>query len=236
MAENLLKVALRDRGRAARDGEITGDTSVRELGELWLSEIDRAVQLGKRSPTTAHQYRYRFDRHVRDGLGMVRVRELTVARVGALHDRDELFGAGGEAEERRSAGVARFLQPAERQHVQRRVDALEWADLALGHALVQSVRDDPARSWSTMRGTRSSTPADHLEGLVGLDEPHHLSRSGGPRNPQGPSDRKRNDALAGARARNTRSTSTTLLALHRSARFPAMCLAGIGPGVSGCDR
>lgn len=71
MAENLLKVALRDRGRAARDGEITGDTSVRELGELWLSEIDRAVQLGKRSPTTAHQYRYRFDRHVRDGLGMV---------------------------------------------------------------------------------------------------------------------------------------------------------------------
>jgi hypothetical protein len=52
-AENLLKVALRDRGRGARDGEVTADSTVRELGELWLAEIDRAVRLGKRSPTTA---------------------------------------------------------------------------------------------------------------------------------------------------------------------------------------
>jgi integrase len=61
------------------------------LGELWLAEIDRAVRLGKRSPTTAQQYRYRFERHVRDGLGRLRVRELTVARLDRLvtevHDR-----------------------------------------------------------------------------------------------------------------------------------------------------
>jgi integrase len=90
-AENRLKEALRDRGRASRDGEITGDSTVRALGELWLAEIDRAVRLGKRSPTTAQQYRYRFERHVRDGLGRLRVRELTVARLDRLvtevHDR-----------------------------------------------------------------------------------------------------------------------------------------------------
>jgi integrase len=90
-AENLLKIARRDRGRVSREGEITGDSTVRELGELWLAEVDRAVRLGKRSPKTAEAYRYRFDRHVRDGLGMLRVRELTVARLDRLvrqvHDR-----------------------------------------------------------------------------------------------------------------------------------------------------
>jgi integrase len=94
-AENLLKIALRDRGRGARDGEVTDDSTVRELGELWLAEIDRAVRPGKRSPTTAQQYRYRFDRHVRNGVGMLRLRELTVARLDRLiqhvHDR---FGVG----------------------------------------------------------------------------------------------------------------------------------------------
>lgn len=46
-AENLLKEALRDRKRSTRGGEITGESTVRALGELWLAEIDRAVRLGK---------------------------------------------------------------------------------------------------------------------------------------------------------------------------------------------
>ena len=94
-AENTLRAALRDRGRVSRDGEIDRDSTVRVLGELWLAEIDRAVQLGKRSPTTAEAYRYRWDRHVRDGLGSLRVRELTVSRLDRLvvqvHDR---YGTG----------------------------------------------------------------------------------------------------------------------------------------------
>jgi integrase len=49
------------------------------------------VRLGKRSPSTAQQYHYRFDRHVRDGLGALRVRELSVSRLDRLvvevHDR-----------------------------------------------------------------------------------------------------------------------------------------------------
>ena len=49
-AENLLRIALRDRDRAVRDGEVTGETTVCALGELWLGEMDRLVQQGKRSP------------------------------------------------------------------------------------------------------------------------------------------------------------------------------------------
>jgi integrase len=83
-ARNRLKEAVRDRDRAGRDGEITGESSVRELGELWLSQVDRAVAQGKRSPETAKQYRYRFDRHVRDGVGALRVQELSASRLDRL--------------------------------------------------------------------------------------------------------------------------------------------------------
>jgi integrase len=83
-AEQRLKLAVRDRGRATAAGEITGDTKVAALGTLWLAEINRAVAQGKRSPTTAHQYRYRFDRHVEGGLGQLRIRELTVSRLDRL--------------------------------------------------------------------------------------------------------------------------------------------------------
>ncbi|MEJ3652543.1 site-specific integrase [Actinomycetes bacterium KLBMP 9759] len=91
-AEIRLKSALLERGRTVRDGEITGDTTVVALGELWLQEFDRAVRLGKRSPTTAEAYRYRFDRHVRNGIGALLVRELRTSRLDRLvvqvHDRD----------------------------------------------------------------------------------------------------------------------------------------------------
>ncbi len=83
-AENLVKEAVRDRGRAGHDGDITGESTVRALGELWLAEIDRSVTLGKRSPTTAQQYRYRYERHIRDGIGALRIRELSVSRLDRL--------------------------------------------------------------------------------------------------------------------------------------------------------
>lgn len=96
-AEIRIKEAVRDRGRAGRDGEITGDTMVRKLGELWLAQFDRSVAHGKRSPTTAEQYRYRFNRHIRDGLGALRIRELTVSRVDRLvkqvYDHDGVAAA-----------------------------------------------------------------------------------------------------------------------------------------------
>lgn len=90
-ARQLLITALSERGRAARDGEITADSTVRELGALWLGEIERAVKLGKRSPNTLALYRLQYDRHVRDGVGRLRVRELSTGRldrfVVEVHDR-----------------------------------------------------------------------------------------------------------------------------------------------------
>lgn len=60
-AEQTSLAALRDRGRATRSGEISADSTIRELGVLWLPEIERAVSLCKRSPNTLALYRLRFD-------------------------------------------------------------------------------------------------------------------------------------------------------------------------------
>jgi hypothetical protein len=83
-AENLLRVAVRDRGRVVRNAEINGESTIQALGMHWLAEIDRLVAAGKRSPTTAQLYRYDFDRYVRDGIGALRVRELSVSRLDQL--------------------------------------------------------------------------------------------------------------------------------------------------------
>ena len=72
-AEQSLRVALRDRSRSEGDAEVTPDTRVRVLAEVWfryLSEQDRSI-------TTLQQYRYRLDRQILPVLGGLRVRELT---------------------------------------------------------------------------------------------------------------------------------------------------------------
>jgi integrase len=72
-AEQALRVALRDRSRSEGDAEVTPESRVRLLAELWfryVSEQDRSV-------TTLQQYRYRLDRQILPVLGGLRVRELT---------------------------------------------------------------------------------------------------------------------------------------------------------------
>jgi integrase len=71
-AERGLAVALRDRGPAGADHEITPDTTVAALAEKWFRELE-----GK-SPSTMQAYRDRLDRQVLPALGSVRVRELSV--------------------------------------------------------------------------------------------------------------------------------------------------------------
>ena len=51
---------------------------------LGLPVDDVVLHNSDRSPETAKQYRYRFDRHVRDGVGALRVRELSASRLGRL--------------------------------------------------------------------------------------------------------------------------------------------------------
>jgi hypothetical protein len=72
-AEQSLRVALRDRSRSEGDAEISPETRIRVLAEVWfryLSEQDRSI-------TTLQQYRYRLDKQILPVLGSLRVRELT---------------------------------------------------------------------------------------------------------------------------------------------------------------
>jgi integrase len=54
------------------------------LAEIWYEEIDLAVRAGDRSPGTGRLYRDRIDNQVVPGMGALRLREVTVARVDRL--------------------------------------------------------------------------------------------------------------------------------------------------------
>ncbi|SDN55034.1 Site-specific recombinase XerD [Allokutzneria albata] len=95
-AEMNLKTALAERRRVSADNEITADTKIAVLGEAYLAKIDKAVRNGKLSPTTGDQYRYRFERHIKDGIGRLAIREALVSRLDALvADVAQHYGASG---------------------------------------------------------------------------------------------------------------------------------------------
>lgn len=74
-AENRLKEALRDRNRVSLDGEITGDTRVRVVAEMWfraLDESDRALR-------TKITYRDAWRRSVESAVGELRLSDLRVS-------------------------------------------------------------------------------------------------------------------------------------------------------------
>ena len=62
-------------------GQYSTRTTFREVAEQWHQEIEQLVAAGRRSPTTASQYRNTLDRHVLPGLGSLRLSEMTSARV-----------------------------------------------------------------------------------------------------------------------------------------------------------
>jgi integrase len=90
-AENNLKKALRDRGRAALDGEITADTKVSAVAELWLRDLedsDKAIR-------TKVTYLENWERHVRPAVGELRVRDMRFSRVDRIiRDLREHSGPG----------------------------------------------------------------------------------------------------------------------------------------------
>jgi integrase len=71
-AASALKLALRDRSRAEAAGEITGDTRVQALANLWFTSLH------DHAPTTLEAYRNRLHAQVLPSLGDLRIRELTV--------------------------------------------------------------------------------------------------------------------------------------------------------------
>jgi hypothetical protein len=71
-AERALKSALRDRAPVGASGEISADSQVSALAEVWYAGLTGL------SPVTMQAYRDRLDRQILPGLGQLRVRELSV--------------------------------------------------------------------------------------------------------------------------------------------------------------
>jgi integrase len=70
-AAKALKLAVRDRARVDGGGDITTETRVERLAEVWFAALTDL------SPSTMDAYRDRLDAQVIPALGKVRVRELT---------------------------------------------------------------------------------------------------------------------------------------------------------------
>src|SRR5699024_8472335 len=77
-AERALKAALRDRARPTDADEITGDTTIRDLGAAWIENI---TTTGKVSPQTVEKYTRTVNKHVVPALGGVRVNEISVGKL-----------------------------------------------------------------------------------------------------------------------------------------------------------
>ena len=77
-AATALRKALKERMRAAvGDGDLTGESTVRQLGDAWFEALGRQDL----SPNTTRAYRLCLDKHVYPALGEVRIRQLTVSLV-----------------------------------------------------------------------------------------------------------------------------------------------------------
>lgn len=72
-----LKAALVDRQTPARESEIIPDSRFSKVADLWLAEVEDAVDSGRRSPATLDIYRSVYRKHVKPALGEMRVREIT---------------------------------------------------------------------------------------------------------------------------------------------------------------
>jgi hypothetical protein len=95
-AERELKAALVDRQRPVKESEITTQTTIDKVAELWLAEIEQAVNAGSKSPSTLDAYRTIYQRHVKPAMGGLRVREVdtpVVERVLAAIKEKTVSGA-----------------------------------------------------------------------------------------------------------------------------------------------
>jgi integrase len=80
-AERALRAALVERQTPVKQSEITAQTTIEKVAELWLAEIEQAVNAGSKSPSTLDAYRTIYHRHVQPALGALRVREVDTPAV-----------------------------------------------------------------------------------------------------------------------------------------------------------
>ena len=86
-AERALRAALVNRQAPTKEREVTPQSRFSKVAELWLTEIEQAVDAGRRSPGTLDAYRSVYRRHVKPAVGELRVREITTPVVDALIER-----------------------------------------------------------------------------------------------------------------------------------------------------
>jgi integrase len=95
-AERELKAALAERQMPVKQSEITAQTTIDKVAQLWLAEIEHAVDAGSKSPSTLDTYRTIYQRHVKPAMGALRVREVdtpVVDRVLAAITQKTVSGA-----------------------------------------------------------------------------------------------------------------------------------------------
>ncbi len=80
-AERAIRAALVERQAPVKQSEITAQTKIEQVAELWLAEIEQAVDAGSKSPSTLDAYRTIYRRHVKPALGELRVREVDTPAV-----------------------------------------------------------------------------------------------------------------------------------------------------------
>jgi integrase len=76
-AERALKAALVERQTPVKETEVTPDSKIAKVADLWFAELRQLVDSGQRSPGTLDTYRYIYGTHVKRALGGLRVREVT---------------------------------------------------------------------------------------------------------------------------------------------------------------
>lgn len=136
-AENNLKEALRDRARVSADGEITAQTKVSRLAELWLREIDES----DRATRTKLTYRDTWRRCLAGPIGELRIGDVRVSGVDrvireirerrgperARHSKIVLSGIFGMAvrHDALDANPVRELSPSRKKKQPRAVELIE---------------------------------------------------------------------------------------------------------------
>ncbi|HEY4421944.1 MAG TPA: hypothetical protein VGN22_20650 [Pseudonocardia sp.] len=108
-AERPLRAALLERQSPALEGAVTPATTFGKVADLWLAEIEQAVNAGRRSPSTLDAYRSILRVHVRPALGQFRIREVTTPAVDrALRAISERTVSGARTSKIVISGTMRY--------------------------------------------------------------------------------------------------------------------------------
>lgn len=83
-ADAALQDRMTEMATEARSGEITRDTRLRVVVEMWLKDLDHQVEHGARAPTTARTYRSYLTGHILPRFGALPLREIKPGAVNTF--------------------------------------------------------------------------------------------------------------------------------------------------------